>query len=154
MEWFLKVVRDNYSNFSGRARRKEYWMFILFSIVFSIGLSIFDEIFGLTYGETYSSNESGFTYTYSTEGGILSSLFSLLLLIPNLAVSVRRLHDVNKSGWMLLVAFIPLVGIIWLIVLFATEGDKGSNQYGRDPKKGNGAPLNNDILDSDFLLED
>jgi uncharacterized membrane protein YhaH (DUF805 family) len=152
MEWFLKVVRDNYSNFSGRARRKEYWMFILFSIVFSIGFSIFDEIFGFTYGESYSSNTSGFSY--STEGGILSTLFSLALFIPNLAVAIRRLHDVNKSGWMLLVAFIPLVGVIWLIVLFATEGDQGSNQYGSDPKKGNGAPLNSDILDEDFLLED
>lgn len=152
MEWFLKVVRDNYSNFRGRARRKEYWMFTLFSIIFSIGLTILDDTLGFTFGETYSNNASGFTY--SSGGGVLSSLFSLALFIPTLAVAVRRLHDVNKSGWMLLVALIPLIGTIWLIVLFATEGDKGSNQYGGDLKKGNGAPLNNDTLDEDFLSED
>lgn len=151
MEWFLKVVKNNYSKFSGRARRKEYWMFILFSIAFSISLTILDDILGLNYNESYTST-SGFSFYAS--GGILSSIFSLAILIPSLAVSVRRLHDINKSGWNLLLVFIPLIGFIWLIILFATEGDKGSNQYGSDPKKGSDTILNEDVLDGEFYLED
>ncbi|MDX1350013.1 MAG: DUF805 domain-containing protein [Putridiphycobacter sp.] len=138
MEWFLKVVRDNYANFSGRARRQEYWMFTLFSILFSIALAIVDNVLGFTYGQG---------------SGLLGTVYSLAILIPSIAVGVRRLHDVNKSGWMLLIAFIPLIGAIWLIVLFATEGDSGSNQYGSDPKTGSGAALNDDLLDEGFIKE-
>lgn len=113
MEWFLKVVRDNYANFNGRARRKEYWMFTLFNaiiaIIFSI-LSLMSEIFSY-----------------------VNVIVSLALLIPALAVGVRRLHDINKSGWMLLIGIIPFLNI-YLLYLFCLEGDKGSNEYGEDPK--------------------
>lgn len=113
MEWYLKVVRDNYANFNGRARRQEYWMFVLFNLLISIGANIIDYVLGTSF---------------------ISLLYSLAVFIPGLAVSVRRLHDTGKSGWMMLIALIPIIGAIWLIVLFATEGDMGPNKYGPDPK--------------------
>lgn len=137
MEWFLKVVRDNYANFNGRARRKEYWMYVLFNIIISVVLMIVDTALGLNIGNGMN--------------GIIGVIYSLAVLIPSLAVAVRRLHDVNKSGWMLLTAFIPIIGAIWLIVLLATEGDSGNNQYGSDPKNGDGTPLNDELLDSEMM---
>ena len=113
IEWYLKVVRDNYANFSGRARRSEYWYFILFNLIVGIVLGIIDYIIGFE---------------------ILGNLYSLAMLIPSLAVSVRRLHDVGKSGWFYLLVLLPIIGWIWLLVLFATEGDNGTNEYGADPK--------------------
>ncbi len=118
--WYLKVVRDNYANFNGRARRSEYWYFALASALISIFLNIIDYVTGL---------------------GFLSLIYALAVLLPNLAVTVRRLHDINKSGWFLLIGLIPIIGAIWLIVLFCTEGDYGPNEYGQDPKN----PYENDI---------
>lgn len=114
MNWYLKVL-GQYADFSGRARRTEFWMFTLFNAIFgaiagTVGLMIGTELIG--------------------------SLYSLAILIPSLAVGVRRLHDIGKSGWMILVALIPLVGWIWLIVLYVQEGQHGTNQYGDDPKEG------------------
>lgn len=118
IEWYLKVVRDNYANFSGRARRSEYWYYTLFNIIIGIVLRIID------------------TYVIGMdEIGVLGLIYSLAVLIPGLAVSVRRLHDVGKSGWFLLIVLIPLIGAIWLLVLFCTEGNNGPNQYGEDPKR-------------------
>ncbi|UOQ53678.1 DUF805 domain-containing protein [Hymenobacter cellulosivorans] len=118
MEYFLLALRK-YADFSGRARRKEYWMFILFQILASIAAGIVDGVLG-----------TGFEYG----SGMISVLVSLGLFLPGLAVGVRRLHDVNKSGWFWLIVFIPLVGAIWLLVLACTEGTRGPNQYGPDPK--------------------
>ena len=70
----------------------------------------------------------------SSIGGILYLVYILAVFLPGLGVSVRRLHDTNKSGWMILIALIPIIGAIWLIILYATEGDKGDNPYGPDPK--------------------
>lgn len=94
-------------------------MFVLFNIIISFGLGIVDSILGTTV--------QGY--------GMISLLYSLLVFIPYLAVSVRRLHDIGKSGWMLLVGLIPIIGAIWLIVLFATDGEPGKNQYGPNPKE-------------------
>ncbi|AXG70094.1 inner membrane protein YhaI [Kordia sp. SMS9] len=129
MEWFLKVVRDNFSNFEGRARRKEYWMFILFNLIIQIGFGVAIGIFGAI---------SPFLIYIP---GLVMLAYALYVFIPNLAVLVRRLHDTGNSGWMLLVAFIPLIGGIWLLVLLCTEGQYGPNQYGPDPK----AEFNDDI---------
>ncbi|MDF2479638.1 MAG: hypothetical protein K0S24_5121 [Sphingobacterium sp.] len=112
-DWFLKVVRDNYANFNGRARRKEYWMFVLANLLIGVVFGILGQIASL------------FSY--------ISGLISLALLIPSIAVAVRRLHDTNKSGWFLLLALIPFVNL-YLIYLLVIEGDKGPNQYGPDPK--------------------
>jgi len=119
MEWYLKVLKQ-FSDFNGRARRKEYWMFVLINIAISIGIGFVDGILGTT-------NELGMGY--------LGLLYSLAVIIPGIAVGVRRLHDIGKSGWMLLVAFIPFIGFIWLIILMAREGDEGENEYGSNPKE-------------------
>ncbi len=117
MEWFMKALRQ-YAVFTGRARRKEYWFFVLFYILIAIGLGFIDSVLGL-----------------GSEGyGLLSGLFGLAMLLPALGVAVRRMHDTGRSGWWILVSFIPFVG--WLIFIwFATrDGEPGPNAYGPDPK--------------------
>jgi uncharacterized membrane protein YhaH (DUF805 family) len=108
MEWFLMVLKK-YSEFTGRSRRKEYWMFYLFSLIISMVLSIVDgAVLGL-------------------EGFGINTIYSLGMFIPTLAVGVRRMHDVGKSGWFLLIPFYNLY-------LLCTNGEVGPNQYGSDPK--------------------
>lgn len=119
MDWYLKVLRQ-YADFSGRARRKEYWMFVLFNILFATILGVADQGIG--------------TFNDLTGYGMLSGIYTLVILIPAIAVGVRRLHDVGKSGWMLLIGLIPLIGFIWLLVLFVTDSDLGTNKYGPNPK--------------------
>ena len=120
IEWYKKVVFENYANFNGRARRSEYWYYTLASVLISIILMVVDNVFGLTFG--------------IAETGILGLFYSLVVFLPALAVLVRRLHDVGKSGWFLFIVLIPLIGIIWLLVLLCTDGDQGENPYGSDPK--------------------
>jgi uncharacterized membrane protein YhaH (DUF805 family) len=105
MNYYLKVLQ-NYATFSGRARRKEYWMFVLFNFIFSL-------ILGIVGGLTKIS--------------IISNIYSLAVLIPAIAVGVRRMHDVGKSGWFLLIP-------IYNFILTCTDGVKGDNEYGADPK--------------------
>jgi len=119
MKYYLAVLKK-YAVFNGRASRAEYWYFVLFDIIIALVLIFIDRVTG----------------TYRAEGGygLLSGLYSLTLLVPRIAVAVRRLHDIGKSGWMLLIGFIPLVGLIWLIVLLATKSNPGENKYGPNPK--------------------
>ena len=124
MEWYLKVMRDNYANFSGRARRKEYWMFVLVQTIVMIGLMILDSVLGLDF--ELKGISLGYGYLY---------LIGLIVhFIPSLAVLVRRLHDVGKSGWFYFIFLIPLIGVLWLLVLYCTEGQKQDNKWGPDPK--------------------
>ena len=124
MEWYLKVMRDNYANFNGRARRKEYWMFVLVQAIVMIGLMILDSVLGLDF--ELQGISLGYGYLY---------LIGLIVhFIPSLAVLVRRLHDVGKSGWFYFIFLIPIIGIIWLLVLYCTEGQKEDNKWGPDPK--------------------
>jgi uncharacterized membrane protein YhaH (DUF805 family) len=127
MKWYLKVFRQ-YADFSGRARRKEYWMFVLFNFIVMIVAVIADNVFelilkGAPYGALY---------------GTLYSLYAAAVLIPALAVAVRRLHDTGKSGWWILINLIPLVGFIWFLVLTLTAGQSGDNPYGDNPKEYDG----------------
>lgn len=115
MEWYLKVLRQ-YADFDGRARRTEYWMFTLINLLISLSLSALQ----------YLLDVSLF--------GIISSIYSIAVLIPTIAVAIRRLHDIGKSGWFLLLAVIPIIGAIWLLVLFVTDGNPHENEYGPDPK--------------------
>lgn len=119
MNWYLKVWQQ-YIDFDSRARRTEYWMFSLFHIIAIIAAVILDNFLGITI------DDSGI--------GPIYVVYLLASIIPSFAVSVRRLHDVDKSGWMLLISLIPLVGSIWLLVLNVSEGDSGRNRFGRDPK--------------------
>ncbi len=121
MNWYLKVLKE-YANFNGRARRKEYWMFVLFNIIFAIVAMLIDNMFGMTI--------SG-----DVPYGPIYGLYALALFIPGLAVAVRRLHDIGKSGWYLLVGLIPIIGGIWLLVLMVTDGTPGENEYGKNPKE-------------------
>ncbi|MGW4031009.1 DUF805 domain-containing protein [Streptomyces sp. NPDC004838] len=114
MHWYVDVLKK-YAVFSGRARRQEYWMFFLFNMVIGIVLNIIDRAGDL--------------------GSVISFVYSLAVLIPGLAVAVRRLHDVGRSGWWLLIVVVPLVGAIILIVFLATDGEPGVNKWGENPKR-------------------
>jgi len=111
MNWYLGSLKK-YAVFSGRARRKEYWMFVLFNFIAAF-------IIGLIAGALGLSNDSG--------GNILSSLYSLAILLPGLGLAIRRMHDTDHSGWWLLV---PIVNVVFTLV----EGTKGDNKFGPDPK--------------------
>lgn len=106
------VILKNYVNFEGRATRPEFWWFFLFNVIVSLILNLFGPKVGTT----------------------LSGIWSLAILLPYLGLSVRRLHDINKSGWYLLVGLIPIVGWILLIYWWAQPGDATDNQYGPVPQ--------------------
>ena len=113
MEWYIKVIK-NYVNFQGRARRKEYWMFLLFNFIFSVIIGFIEGLLDLPQ--------------------VLSGLYFLAILLPSLAVCIRRLHDTGRSGWWLFIGLIPLVGGIILLVFYCTDSNQGENQYGPNPK--------------------
>lgn len=119
MNWYLQVIK-NYANFSGRARRKEYWYFALFNFIVLFVLGFIDAMVG----------------SFSAEAGVglLVGIYSLAFLIPALAVSVRRLHDTERSGWWLLIGLIPLIGSIVLLIFMVQDSKGGSNQFGENPK--------------------
>lgn len=120
MNWYLEVLKK-YAVFNGRARRKEYWMFFLFNIIISIVLAFLDNALG------FVSRDGG--------TGLLGGIYSLILLIPGIAVTVRRLHDGGRSGWWLLIALVPCVGGIVLLVFMIQDSDMGENEYGPNPKE-------------------
>ena len=109
-----RALTLNYCNFNGRASRSEYWWYILFTFALGVLVSV---VFS-------------FSGTLQT---VVSSVVNLALLLPGLGLAVRRLHDINKSGWFLLLALIPIVGAIILIIWFAKESDPQANQYGEVP---------------------
>jgi uncharacterized membrane protein YhaH (DUF805 family) len=124
MQWYLKVLRQ-YADFTGRARRTEYWMFVLFTAIIQIVLAVLDSLLGLA---------------FMPGTGVLTMLYLLAVLLPSLGVSVRRLHDTGRSGWWVLIGLVPFVGAIVLIVFAALEGDRGPNAFGPDPKTAVGNP--------------
>jgi uncharacterized membrane protein YhaH (DUF805 family) len=117
MEYFIGAYKK-YADFSGRARRKEFWMYQLFYLIISIALSFIDGLIG----------------TYSSAGiGLLSTIFGFVSIVPMIALATRRLHDINKSGWWQLIGLIPLIGAIVLFIFFVLRGTDGENRYGSDP---------------------
>ena len=120
MSWYLEALKK-YAVFSGRSRRMEYWYFVLFNIIVSIVLGVIDGLLG--------------TSGSSAGAGLLSGIYSLAVLIPTLAVTVRRLHDTDRTGWWILIALVPLIGVIVLLVFAALDSTPGSNQYGPNPKE-------------------
>ena len=125
MDWYLKVVRDNYANFNGRASRQEYWMFFLFNMIFAIVIMGIDIILGL---------------------GFLNVIYSLVVMIPGMAVNIRRLHDIGKSGWMVLIVLIPCIGAFWLLYLMVQDSSPLDNEYGPSPKP---KPVSNEAADTE-----
>lgn len=119
MNWYIEVLKK-YAVFTGRSRRKEYWYFVLFSVLVSIILGVVDGIIG-TYNE-----ETGF--------GILAGVYSLAIILPSIAVAARRLHDIGRTGWWLLIGFIPIIGALVLLMFAVQDSQAGENQYGPWPK--------------------
>jgi uncharacterized membrane protein YhaH (DUF805 family) len=130
MEWMILPYK-RYFDFSGRSRRKEYWMFALFNFLVSLAIGI---VFGVPEYQRIGMF-MGFSTMLTSTGGILQNLFGLFSFIPSLAVSVRRLHDQDRSGWLLLLLLIPFLGWFALLVFMCLEGTKGDNSYGPDPKR-------------------
>jgi uncharacterized membrane protein YhaH (DUF805 family) len=112
MNWYLEVLKK-YAVFSGRARRREFWYFVLFNFIISIILSIID---------------------YMINSSILVTLYSLGVLIPSIAVTVRRLHDTDRRGWWLFISLIPIIGVIVLLIFMVQDSQKGENRFGPNPK--------------------
>lgn len=118
MSYYLAALKK-YTVFSGRSQRAEYWYFFLFNFIISTVLGFIDRAI-------ISGSEVNI--------GILGLIFSLIILIPGIAVTIRRLHDIGKSGWMILISFIPIVGFIWLLILMVIDSNTGDNKYGPNPK--------------------
>jgi len=119
VNWYIEVL-NKYAVFSGRARRREYWMFVLFNVIIALVLTIIEGI-----------ADAGSEGSRST----LATLYGLAVLLPGLAVSVRRLHDTGRSGWWLLIGLIPIIGTIVLLIFMIQDGRPTDNQYGPNPKR-------------------
>ncbi|WP_077324711.1 DUF805 domain-containing protein [Virgibacillus siamensis] len=113
MQWYTKVIK-NYVTFDGRARRMEYWMFVLINAIIATILSILEFLLGIP--------------------TVLTTLYSLFIFLPSLAVNVRRLHDTGKSGWWILISLVPVVGWIILFVFMVLDSEFGRNKWGPNPK--------------------
>lgn len=119
MDWYVTVLKK-YAVFSGRAQRAEYWYFILFNLLVMIGLAIVDSTTGSFSGDMGM--------------GLLSGLYYLGVLVPSVAVTVRRLHDTSRSGWWLLIGLVPFLGGLILLFFTVQDSQPGSNEYGLNPK--------------------
>lgn len=128
MEWMVMPLK-RYADFSGRSRRKEYWMFVLLQLIIVVGITIIGGVLG-----GFSSDVSG---GMPFGSGLMMGLFGLYFLaiiIPSLAVQVRRFHDQDKSGWFVLLNFVPYIGGLIVLVFMCLDGTRGKNRFGEDPK--------------------
>ena len=119
MNWYLLALKK-YAVFSGRSRRKEYWLFFLFNFLITIALLFIDGMVG--------------TFDAQAGIGLFGAIYALGILVPGIAVSVRRLHDTDRSGWWLLILFIPLIGAIVYLVFTVLDSTPGDNRHGPNPK--------------------
>ncbi|MBN1181634.1 MAG: DUF805 domain-containing protein [Bacteroidales bacterium] len=124
MKWFLIALRK-YAVFDGRAHRREYWNYFLFMNIIAFLLAFFEGLF-----EGFTGLSTGFL-----PGGVLSFSFRIITLLPYIAVTIRRLHDINKSGWTILLGLIPIIGQIIFFIFLIQDGDQGENQYGLNPRE-------------------
>ena len=123
-KYYLDILTNKYADFNGRARRKEYWMWTLYYTIVLLFAMVLDNVLGLNF--ELLGQDLGYGWLYVTIG--------IIHLIPGLGIVVRRLHDVGKSGWFYLIILIPLIGFIWVLVLFCTDGVKEDNKWGSNPK--------------------
>jgi uncharacterized membrane protein YhaH (DUF805 family) len=119
MNWYLEALRK-YAEFNGRASRQEYWFFLLFNILISALLATVDFFTG--------------TLNVQSGVGLLSGLYSLAVLIPGIAVTIRRLHDTGRSGWWMFISLIPIIGGIVMLIFMVQDSTPGDNEYGPNPK--------------------
>ncbi len=124
--YFIDTIKNRYAKFDGRATRSEYWYFILFYFIFSIIAATLDSL--------VINPMLGASSTEAGQGGILQMIFALGLLIPSIALGIRRFHDIGKSGWWMLIGFIPILGLLALIYFYVQDSQAGSNLYGENPK--------------------
>lgn len=125
-QYFLDTVKYRYADFNGRATRSDYWYFVLFYLLVSIVLTLID---------TYAVNPAmGMTPEEAAKGGILSVVFALAMLLPQIGLGIRRLHDTGKKGWWYLLILIPILGTLVLLFFFVTDSQIGDNEYGANPK--------------------
>lgn len=134
LQWMMLPYR-RYFEFSGRSRRREYWWFVLFNLVIS---ALISAVFG-DHTSQQSGQQAGVFVGFSSQltgfGGVLQNVFGLASFIPGLSVAVRRLHDQDRSAWLLLLILIPLFGWFALLVLMFLDGTHGTNRFGPDPKR-------------------
>lgn len=119
MQYYINAIK-NYATFTGRTRRRDFWMFVLFHFLFFVAAGIVDNFLG--------------TGSPETGGGVITGLYALFALVPSLAIAARRLHDSGKSGWLLLLGLIPVIGFIILLVFYVMDSQPGANKYGPNPK--------------------
>jgi uncharacterized membrane protein YhaH (DUF805 family) len=124
----IRSVLTQYTGFTGRARRSEYWWWALFTVLVGLAAAILDSVLGTTLGPDNSAAWRGST-------GVVGIIVNLALLLPTLAVAVRRLHDTDRSGWWLLIGLVPIVGAIVLLVFFVLDSTPGTNRVGANPKE-------------------
>ncbi|EGY34311.1 putative ABC transporter [Aggregatibacter actinomycetemcomitans serotype e str. SC1083] len=127
MNWYLHVLK-NYATFSGRARRKEYWMFVLFNFIATFVCMLIDAVIQMP---------------------IFQFVYGFGVIIPYIAVTVRRLHDTDRSGWWILISFIPLVGSIVLLVFMCFDSQPGTNRFGDNPKEN---AVSNEVSEKSRLI--
>lgn len=125
--YFLDVLKSKFFQFSGRAPRREYWYFVLFSLIISFLIGLIDGVAGTML--TFGVDPNGIPI----QTGIIGLLFSLFLLIPSIGIAVRRLHDIGKSGWWYLIVLIPLIGILVLLYFLVMPSQEGENRFGAYP---------------------
>lgn len=122
-KWFCTALKK-YFNFTGRARRKEFWYFILFSLGGVLVLRAIEVFY----------NIGDINLGFGLHTGLISSIYLLWILCPTLAVTTRRLHDTNRSGWWQLIQLIPFVGVLVILVFAAKDSQPGDNIYGKNPR--------------------
>ena len=127
MNWYLHVLK-NYASFSGRARRKEYWMFVLFNLIATLVCMLIDAVIQMP---------------------IFQFVYGVGVIIPYIAVTVRRLHDTDRSGWWILISFIPLIGSIVLLVFMCFDSQPGTNRFGDNPKE---STVSNEVSEKSRLI--
>jgi uncharacterized membrane protein YhaH (DUF805 family) len=118
MNWYFQVLKK-YAVFDGRARRKEYWYFVLFNAIIGFVLGLIEAVAGI-------GPEIGFS--------VLGGIYTLAILLPSIGVNIRRLHDIGRSGWWLFISLIPFIGAIIMLIFTVTDSQEGTNQYGPSPK--------------------
>jgi uncharacterized membrane protein YhaH (DUF805 family) len=135
MHWMILPLR-RYADFRSRSRRMEYWAFVLFLfLLFAITATL--DTWLPTGGRTLTAITTApglWAYSQATDAGWITRIASIAMILPSLAVAVRRLHDIGRSGFWLLVSFVPLLGAILLLVFFLTDSQRGANRWGPDPK--------------------
>ena len=127
MKWFIKAFRQ-YADFSGRASRQEFWMFVLFNLLFAMAWAFVAGLLTGLLGDSFDHDSDRLIFMYK-----LIAIYYAVTTVPAMAVGVRRLHDTGRSGWWMLIGLVPLVGGIWLIVLMCSDDNPGDNRYGSPP---------------------